>query len=245
MTYRRINPEAVLATIDRLGLRVAERFPARGLNGVCAEVAQAARAAQGRVEALQRPWLWVRGASLGLLLLGAGAMGLLAMRLKLDGLARVVTGPGHEVAVFDLFGGVEAAANIVILFGIGVFFVLRHEERAKRAQALTALHELRSLAHVVDMHQLTKDPTLMASPERRTAAAPKDTMTAFELVRYLDYCAELLSLIAKVAALYAERVQDPVVIETVNDIEAMTTNLSRKIWQKISLVQAAPASGVS
>jgi hypothetical protein len=62
-------------------------------------------------------------------------------------------------------------------------------------------------------------------------------MTPFELVRYLDYCSEMLSLVAKVAALYAQDVRDPVVIETVSDLESMTTNLSRKVWQKISIVE--------
>jgi hypothetical protein len=47
----------------------------------------------------------------------------------------------------------------------------------------------------------------------------------------------MLSLVAKLAALYAQDMRDPVVIDTVSDIEAMTTNLSRKIWQKITIVE--------
>ncbi len=244
MPYRRIDPAAVQKTIDRLGLRIAERFPARGLNDVCAELAAAAIDAEARIANLQSPWLWVRAVSAALALCGCAALAAVAMRLQTP-ILHALGGPATETAVLDLVSGVEAAVNVLILGGAGIFFVLRHEERAKRAKALAALHELRSLAHVVDMHQLTKDPLLITNPEKRTAAAPKDTMTPFELVRYLDYCAELLSLIAKVAALYAERVQDPVVIEAVNDIETMTTNLSRKIWQKISLVEDKPAPGAA
>jgi len=245
MTYRSIDPAAVITTIERLSLRIGERFPGRGLNGVCGEVLEAAQSAKERVLDLQQPWLWVRVAAVAMLVLGTVAMGVLVRWIKLPSLAAVISEPGHETAMFDLFSGLEAAANIVILFGVGVFFVLRHEERAKRAHALASLHELRSLAHVIDMHQLTKDPTLMLSPEKRTAAAPKDVMTPFELTRYLDYCAEMLSLVAKIAALYAERMRDPVVIEAVNDIETMTTNLSRKIWQKISLVEYAGPRGAA
>ena len=57
-----------------------------------------------------------------------------------------------------LVEGLESAVNLLILFGGAVWFLITLEERLKRARVLKALHELRSLAHVVDMHQLTKDP---------------------------------------------------------------------------------------
>ena len=63
-------------------------------------------------------------------------------------------------------------------------------------------------------------------------------MTQFELTRYLDYCAEMLALIGKLAALYAEHTRDGVVIDAVNDIENLTSNLGRKIWQKITIISA-------
>ncbi len=63
-------------------------------------------------------------------------------------------------------------------------------------------------------------------------------MTQFELTRYLDYCAEMLALIGKLAALYADRVRDSVVIASVNDIENLTAGLGRKIWQKITIIGA-------
>jgi hypothetical protein len=61
-------------------------------------------------------------------------------------------------------------------------------------------------------------------------------MTEFELTRYLDYCAEMLALIGKLAALYAENVRDTVVATAVNDIETLTSSLARKIWQKIMIL---------
>jgi hypothetical protein len=57
-------------------------------------------------------------------------------------------------------------------------------------------------------------------------------------MRYLDYCSEMLSLTAKLAALYAEKLSDPVVVDTVGDIERLTSDLSSKIWQKITIVQS-------
>jgi hypothetical protein len=61
-------------------------------------------------------------------------------------------------------------------------------------------------------------------------------MTEFELIRYLDYCSEMLSLTGKLAALYMQDMRDPVIIESVNEIEDLTTSLSRKIWQKIMVL---------
>ena len=57
--------------------------------------------------------------------------------------------------------------------------------------------------------------------------------------RYLDYCSEMLSLIGKVAALYAQHIDDSVALAAVDGIESLTTNLSRKIWQKITMLRAA------
>jgi hypothetical protein len=94
------------------------------------------------------------------------------------------------------------------------------------------------MAHIIDMHQLTKDPERSLNHDRKTdtASSPKRTLTPFELTRYLDYCAEALSVISKLAALYVQRFDDPVTLSAVNDIEQLTSGLSRKIWQKIMIV---------
>jgi hypothetical protein len=92
------------------------------------------------------------------------------------------------------------------------------------------------------MHQLTKDPATLTQE-----CAPPRAMTPFELTRYLDYCAEMLALIGKLAALYADRMRDSVVIDAVTEIENLTTGLARKIWQKISLIgeiEAPPRAGL-
>jgi hypothetical protein len=46
----------------------------------------------------------------------------------------------------------------------------------------------------------------------------------------------MLSLVGKVAALYAVDFEDEVVLAAVNDVENLTTGLSRKIWQKIVIL---------
>ena len=49
---------------------------------------------------------------------------------------------------------------------------------------------------------------------------------------------ELLSLVAKTAALCAEYSTDSVVLDTARAIESLTTDMSVKIWQKIALLPA-------
>jgi hypothetical protein len=50
----------------------------------------------------------------------------------------------------------------------------------------------------------------------------------------------MLSVTGKLAALYAQSVNDDVVVAAVNGIEELGTNLSRKIWQKITLIGQMP-----
>ena len=69
-------------------------------------------------------------------------------------------------------------------------------------------------------------------------------MNPFELTRYLDYCTEMLSLISKAAALHVQGFEDPVTLDAVEQIEDLTNGLSRKIWQKIMILDrmVAPAA---
>jgi hypothetical protein len=62
-------------------------------------------------------------------------------------------------------------------------------------------------------------------------------MTPFELNRYLDYCSDALALISKIAALYAQSFNDPVLLDAVDDVEDLTAGFSRKIWQKITILE--------
>ena len=43
--------------------------------------------------------------------------------------------------------------------------------------------ELRAMAHIVDLHQLTKDPDAIFSAGRDTSSSPKRTLSAAELGR--------------------------------------------------------------
>jgi len=46
----------------------------------------------------------------------------------------------------------------------------------------------------------------------------------------------MLSIIGKIAALYVQQFNDPPALAAVNEVESLTTGLSRKIWQKIMIL---------
>jgi hypothetical protein len=146
--------------------------------------------------------------------------------------------PASAENVYTVLQGLEAAANLLVLMGAGIFFLFRIEERLKRRDALKALHELRSIVHVIDMHQLTKDPSSVVSIAGKTASSPARTLSRIEVARYLDYCSEMLSLTSKVAVLFAQGFPEPTVTEAVSDIERISAGLSQKIWQKINILEA-------
>ncbi|MEQ1619716.1 MAG: hypothetical protein ABL883_15385 [Terricaulis sp.] len=225
-TYRHLRADRIIATLEKLSARIGERFPDAGLAQVCAELVGSSRTLSSEAAALARPSLaWPLA---GIILVSTiAALLFTGLRyLKLD---------GEWASPTEVIQGLEAAVNLLILVGGAIWFVLTLEERAKRRRALDALHQLRALAHVIDMHQLTKDPTVVLNAHK-TANSPERTMTRFELTRYLEYCAEMQALVGKLAALFADRMRDAVVINAVNDIEDLTTGLGRKIWQKITII---------
>ncbi len=225
--YRHLNAEYIVSTLATLGNRIRERFPDSGLGRVSQELLEVAGGTRARLERLRRPLWIVRIGVLGVIvaIVGLALAAVLSVRVSMQ-----VQG------IAELLQGLDAAVNEVILLSIALFFLLSVEGRVKRRQALHALHELRSIAHVIDMHQLTKDPEAVLSPQMSTPSSPRRTMTRFQLSRYLDYCSELLSSISKLAALHVQYLRDPVVLGAVNDVESLTDGLSRKMWQKINIL---------
>jgi hypothetical protein len=224
--YHTLDPSKIISTLEVLSRRVGERFPNSGLAKISRVLTDVAGTTSARVEALARPNYALR-LFVGLVLLGG--LGLLAW---LGWLAHRLEA---STELTNVMQGVDSATSLVIVIGGLALFLWTLESRWRRDRAMKELHELRSIIHVIDMHQLTKDPSAFGAP--RTSSSPERPMTVFQLLRYLGYCSELLSLAGKVAALYADKVRDPSVIDAVGDIERLTTDLSQKIWQKIELVQ--------
>jgi hypothetical protein len=216
--------------VEQLERRIHARFGERGLTkaardlGRLVELVQT-EAAQSR-DRLRRTKLAARTA--GIIIVGAT---LIALAFSLRSAA--VDGLAHTADWVPL---VESVVNDLVFAAIAVVFLWAVPERLERRAMLRLLHRLRSLAHVIDMHQLSKDPEQTSPSYTPTAQSVRHGLDVEQLHHYLDYCSEMLSLTAKTAALCAEHSTDGVVLETVSYIETLTTDLSNKIWQKISLL---------
>jgi hypothetical protein len=227
--YRSLDSDKIIETIERLSARIDERFPGSGLGRVCQELLTVARESQERSAWISKPQKSIR------------VIVAVLIALMLAGLLLVLANSTLPTNRFDFVVVLqvsEAGINVFIVLGGTILFLITSEVRIKRSRALKAIHELRALAHVIDMHQLTKDPERLVSRESPTAHSPTRNLTPSQIVRYLDYCSEMLSLIGKLAALYVQKFDDPVALAAVNEVEDLTTGLARKIWQKIMVLDS-------
>ncbi|MDR3496730.1 MAG: hypothetical protein P4L82_19215 [Ancalomicrobiaceae bacterium] len=232
--YRRLDPDLLVATIERLAVRIAARFPQSDLLNVCGELAALGRDSAKRAEHLGRPNWALRICVMLIVVAGFGVFLYLAARLDFD--------PGTR-SLFTLVQSVDALFNLAVLAGAAVVSLLSIETRLVRARAGKALHPIRAMVHIIDMHQLTKDPGMAGLAHLKTSVSPPRDLSPFELTRYLDYCSEMLSLTAKLAALIALATEDAVIAGAVNDIETLAGTIAQKIWQKIMIadVGVSPA----
>jgi hypothetical protein len=225
--FRKLDESKIAATLIALRDRISRQFPDSGLGrvadelvGVTSEVADCARYLSATN--------WPIRIFAGLLIAG------MVLVLYLAGPSVELPEGVHK---FRDVQSIAAVFNIAAVSGVAVLFLLRLETNLKRRRAQYVLHELRSLAHVVDMHQLAKDPAGRRLPEPEITESPKGAMSPASLERYLDYCTDLLSLTGKLSALLVQRFKDDVVLSEVNEIEALTSALSGRIWQKIQLLE--------
>jgi hypothetical protein len=223
--YRRLDSERIIETVKAVQRRIEKRFPGSGLSKVVAELLKVAEETVARTKWIQEPHLPLR-------------CGAIVLSISIIFLVIFMVAHIHQVG-FDNYvnfiQALDASLGSVVFIGAAIIFLVSWENRIKRERALRAIHELRAMAHIVDMHQLTKDPESYFVPGG--PASVKRSMTSFELNRYLDYCGEMLALISKIAALYVQGFQDPVLLDAVDDVEDLTAGFSRKIWQKITILE--------
>ena len=224
--FRELEAQKIVDTIEALHGRIEGRFPGSGLGNVVSELLTVSREAAARSLWIQRPHVPLR--------IAAGLLSLVVVAILVGLLLHI-----HEFR-FDEYTSFiqsfDASISSMVFIAAAILFFVSWENRIKRSRALKAIHELRALAHIVDMHQLTKDPESYLNSAQSTKTL-KRAMSAFELNRYLDYCSESLALISKIAALYVQGFQDPVLLDAVDDVEDLTSGFSRKIWQKLIVLE--------
>lgn len=221
-----LQAEAIIKTIARLERRISDRFPESGLREVCGEFLMFAESCGENIIWISKPNMLLRLLSYCIIAIGLGGIlySITYVDLQIE---------SNTLADFVTIS--EAIFNDIVLLGAAIYFLTSIELRVKRRKAIKSLNKLRAIAHVIDMHQLTKDPHYI-KVRANTKNSPERKMTKFELERYLNYCSEATSLVGKVAALYSQNLPDEVVVNSVKDIESLSTGLSRKIWQKLVIL---------
>jgi hypothetical protein len=222
--------EHVGSTVAQLERRIFARFGERGLTKAARDLGQLVVLVQSEADQSRdrqrRTTLIARATSIVIVVATVTALGISMRSVLTEGLAHAA----------DWVPLVESVVNDLVFAAIAVVFLWFLPERLERRTLLRLLHRLRSLTHVIDMHQLSKDPEQVSPTYTPTAQSVLHGLDAEQLHQYLAYCSEMLSLTAKTAALCAEHTADGVVLETVSYIETLSTELSNKIWQKISLL---------
>jgi len=235
-SFRRIDATLVHETIVKLEARIAAYFPESGLRRVAQDLIGVSSDTTRRIRLIRRRSVVRRMLAWLLSALIVTILVTIPFMLR----------PGRVETLAEAVSVIEAALSAAFFIGASLLFLLTWESRMRHHRTIEAVHELRALAHVVDMHQLTKDPPMLLGNETATpstaaaappASPPTRTYTPFELQRYLDYCSEMLALISKIGVLYVQDTTDAATITVVDEIEDLTSGLSRKCWQKIMVIQ--------
>ncbi len=142
--FRRLDSDHLIRTAGALRRRIEERFADSGLGRVAEEHQAVTGEAAATAATIAKPdWMLRSFVIIGCLAL-LGVLGAVTSQLKFT----------HGTQGWsDTLQGLEALVNDLIFAGVAVYFLLGLETRRKRQRVLSALHTLRSLAHIVDMHR--------------------------------------------------------------------------------------------
>jgi hypothetical protein len=119
-----LDASKIVVTLDRLYTRLSERFPRSGLTLVCGNLAKVARRTAERARRLARPYKSLRLAVWVFAIAGLAAQISAALFLRIN---RLDTEAG------SLIQGLEAAVNLLILFGAAVWFLMSLRSYSARA----------------------------------------------------------------------------------------------------------------
>ena len=222
-----IDSDKLTGTISKLKDRIEQKFPGSSLLEQCRKTLAIAGKAKERVAWIAKPHPGLRLALLAVILVLIGAILYIAKIIKYD---------ESQLELTRFLQALQAGIQDVIYVSLAIFFIVQFEIIILRRRAVKSIHELRVLAHIIDLLHLTKDDNIIFKIGEQGDKSGPRAMTTSELKYYLSYCAELLSYTSKIAVLYAQTVNDHVVAASVNEIENLTTSLSSKIWLKMQVI---------
>lgn len=231
---KRLQGRSLFDAAIELSQRISAEFPDRGLTKEAQELAKDAESFVHEAESLSRKggtYYTIRLVAIIGFGLWVGTTSLVLARIWV-----LVERRPESMDLFQSLQGIDSGIHIAVSAALAIFFVATLERRRKRRIAFNGLNSLLNFAHVIDSHQIDKDPTAFASGLPRIGIPSKPPLQPAELLRYLDYCSEMLSLVRRFAALYGQESGDTVITESVASIADLTSSLSNKIWQKITIL---------
>ena len=177
MRYRTLDPKLIIDTAERLEERVAERFPRPGCAGFRPNWCRCRATSPKRRRSNRLSGGCAAPASRRLS--PARRFSFSSARSCRSSISR-----GRRRAVGSRHRSLAQHADA---WRLGLLGLIRAEEGIKRKRVFRDLHGLRSLIHVIDMHQLTKDPNICppASADREFAGADHRPFRACGLSRLL------------------------------------------------------------
>lgn len=221
---RELRADKLRDTAEKVQQQISTAFPDSGLAAISAQVVEITKEALVRAESIRRPNIWLR-AALGILVVIA--IGGIVVYLD--------AGTGESSLWRSGLHFLDDAKGSAALLTATAIFLFTYETRIKRKRALNAIHELRAIAHIIDMHQLTKDPDIFGGSPNRSDVE-ETPMSAEAISSYLHFCTELLAVTSKIGQLYIQDFPDALSVAAVDQFEELATGLSSKIWQKLMIL---------
>jgi hypothetical protein len=207
-TDRNLDPGRLITTSAHLAEWIDKAFAPSHLVQVARNISRLTQEAVVKAQKIREPiWPLRIGVWIAVLLFVIGAVYQVATH--------------HIDEILKFLDDTKGAALYLAGFALAFFTI---EVRLKRRRALEAISELRAVAHIVDMHQLAKDPAI---EEFREGGRTE------KMESYLHACTALLALLSKLGQMYVEHFPDTVATKAANDFEMISTGLSNKIWMKI------------
>src|SRR5262249_54527923 len=152
--FEHLHTDKILATVRRLHARIRQHFPDAGLTMVAAELTDVAQGVGERLRVIYRTSPLLRALIVLILLVIVAIVALFLRSWVAD------REHSLEVArdVGQLIQIVESMLGATFFLSAAIVSLVTFEKRIVRARAVRAIQELRAMAHIIDLHQLQKDP---------------------------------------------------------------------------------------
>ena len=174
-SYERLDGREVRAVIEYLGERIDQYLPRHpGLRSVTEELGRLVDGLLDRERGAprrRRAVMWVSRVLI--------AVVLVTVVLTVGAAVRDAIGAQGALHAFEWLPVLDSGISDLVFAGIAIWFLLSLAGRLVRNELLRRLHRLRSLAHIIDMHQMSKDPaallpdTEVATPAGRDEISPR------------------------------------------------------------------------